>query len=154
MLESESLYLRKEMWNINKNSRQILGCDWLCCVVSSPPMLLLRNSYKLKSQLIIVNASTKRSSAVGAAHTECVWTEPLTVVSAVTWDRVRSPPQASVWVTSVAAVAALVQEARGGREGHHLVVRHTDQAVGVRLVESAQLLVHVRHQICIAKCFL
>ena len=117
-------------------------------------MLLLRNSYKLKSQLIIVYASTKRSSAVGAAHMECVWTEPLTVVSAVTWDRARSPPQASVWVTSVAAGAALVQEARGGREGHKLVLRHTDKAVGVRLVESAQLFVHVRHQICVAKSFL
>ena len=88
-----------------------------------------------------------------AAASEVVWTKPLTVVSTVTWDRVRSPPQASVRVTSVAAVAELVQEARGGREGQHLVIRHADQAVGVRLVEGAQLLVHVGHQICIAKSF-
>ena len=143
MLESESLYLRKESWNINKNSRQILGCDWLCCVVSSPPMLLLRNSYKLKSQLIIVYASTKRSSAVGAAHTECVWAEPLTVVSAVAWDRVRSPPQASVRVTSVAAVAELVQEASGGYEGHNLIFVHRNLSTWVRFVQSAQLSVDV-----------
>ena len=75
-------------------------------------------------------------------------------VPAVVRHLVPGPIHAHGGAAAVAAVSHLVPEAARGREGHLLlVVVHGDPALRVRLVESSQLFVGVRHYICIAERF-
>ena len=74
-------------------------------------------------------------------------------IAAVVGHLVRDPVHAHGGVAAVAAVSHLVPEAARGREGHLLVGVHGDPALRVRLVQSTQLFVGVRHYIGIAERF-
>ena len=103
----------------------------------------------------MIHTNAKRCSAVGATAGEAIGDEPLPVPRAVVRDRghVLGPVLAPVRVASVTAVSDFVSEAAGGCEGHHLVVRHANSAVGVRFMKSSQLFIKIRHDIGIVEGF-